>query len=92
VAAAVPVLLLLGRFAFPRLVVVLPWLVAAFFVVERFLLLRGFSVMPVTASAMALAALDTPSTAASMLVSAGVRYRAENAFFFLPVHAVYLPC
>jgi hypothetical protein len=70
VAAAEPVLLLLGRFAFPRLVVVLPRLVAAFFVVERFLRFRGFSVVPVTASAMAFAALDTPSIAASMPVLA----------------------
>jgi hypothetical protein len=69
VAAAEPVLLLLGRFAFPRLVVVLPRLVAAFFVVERFLRFRGFSVVPVTASAMAFAA-DTPSIAASMPVLA----------------------
>jgi hypothetical protein len=64
VAAAV--LLLMGRFAFPRLIVVLPRLVAAFFVVERLPRRRGFSVVPVTASAMALAALDTPSMAASM--------------------------
>jgi hypothetical protein len=39
------------RFALARLVVVLPRLAAAFFVVER-LRLRGFSVVPVTASAM----------------------------------------
>jgi hypothetical protein len=58
------------RFAFPRLVIVLPQLAAAFFVVERFLRLRGFSVPPVTASAMPVAALDTPSMAASMLVLA----------------------
>jgi hypothetical protein len=56
-AAAEPVLLVLRRFDFPRLVVVLPRLAIAFFVVERLL---GFSVVPVTASAMALAALDTP--------------------------------
>jgi hypothetical protein len=37
------------RFAFPRLVVVFPRLAAAFFVVERLLRLRGFSVVPVTA-------------------------------------------
>jgi hypothetical protein len=55
------------RFAFPRLVVVLARVAAAFFVV--FLRLRGFSV-PVTASTMFVAALDTPSMAASMLVLA----------------------
>jgi hypothetical protein len=58
------------RFVFARLVVVLPRLAVAFFVVERLLCLRGFSVVPITASAMALAALDTPSIAASMLVLA----------------------
>ena len=68
VAAADAVLRL--RFAFPRRVVVLPRLAAAFFVVGRFLLLRGLSVVPVTASAMALAALDTPSIAASIPVLA----------------------
>jgi len=62
--------LVLARFAFPRLVLVVPRLAAAFFVVERFLRLRGFSVVPVTASAMLVAALDTPSMAASMLVLA----------------------
>jgi hypothetical protein len=70
VAAAEPVPLLLGRFAFPRLVVVLLRLVAAFFVVERLLRLRGFLVVPVTASAMLFAALDKPSVTASMLVLA----------------------
>jgi hypothetical protein len=55
------------RFALPGLVVVLPRL-AAF--LEVFLRLRGFSVPPVTASAMLVAALDTPSIAASMLVLA----------------------
>ena len=49
----------------------LPRLAAPFFVVERFLRLRGFSVGPVTAPAMALAALDIPSMAASMPVLAG---------------------
>ena len=44
VAAAEPRLV-----AFPRLVVVFPRLAAAFFVVERLLRLRGFSVVPVTA-------------------------------------------
>ena len=58
------------RFVFARLVVVLPRLAVAFFVVERLVCLRGFSVVPVTASAMALAALETPSIAASMLVLA----------------------
>ena len=70
VAVAEAVLLLLDRFAFPRRVVVLPRLAAAFFVVEGLLRLRGFSVGPVTASAIALAALDTPSMAASMPVLA----------------------
>jgi hypothetical protein len=65
VAAAEAVLLLI-----PRRVVVLPRLVAAFLVVERLVRLRGFSVVPVTASAIALAALDTPSMAASMPVLA----------------------
>jgi hypothetical protein len=53
------------RFAFARFVVVLPRLAAAFFVVEGFLRLRGFSAVPVTASAMLVAALETPSMAAS---------------------------
>jgi hypothetical protein len=70
VAAADLALLVVVRFALPRLVVVLPRLAAALFVVERLLRLRGFSVPPVTASAMALAALDTPSIAASMPVLA----------------------
>jgi hypothetical protein len=43
VAAAELVLVVLRRFAFPRLVVVLPRLAAAFFVVERCLRLLGFS-------------------------------------------------
>jgi hypothetical protein len=60
VAAAELVLLVLVRFAFPR----------AFFVDERVLRLRGFSVLPVTASTMLVAALDTPSIVASMLVLA----------------------
>jgi hypothetical protein len=59
-----------ARFAFPRLVIVLPRLAVAFFLVERFLRLRGFSVVPVTASATLLAALDTPSMTASMPVLA----------------------
>jgi hypothetical protein len=70
VPAAEPVLLALGRFALPRLVVVLPRLAAAFFVAERVLRLRSFFVVPVTVSAMALAALETPPMAASMLVLA----------------------
>jgi hypothetical protein len=70
VAAAEPVLLVLDRFAFPRLVVVLPRLAAAFFVVERFLGLRGGLVLPVTASTMLVAALDTPSMVAPTLVLA----------------------
>jgi hypothetical protein len=71
IVALVPLRVLLRVAAdFPRLLVELPLLAAAFFVVERFLLLRGFSAVPVTASAIALAALDTPSTAASMLVLA----------------------
>jgi hypothetical protein len=56
------------RFAFPRLVVVLARLAAAFFVV--FLRLRGFSVPPLTASITVVAALDTPSMAASTPVLA----------------------
>ena len=43
---------------------------AAFFVVERFLRLWGFFVVPATASAMLVAALDKPSVTASMLVFA----------------------
>ena len=58
------------RFAFARLVVVLPRLAVAFFVVERLFRLLGFSVVPATASAMLVATLDTPSMAASMLVLA----------------------
>ena len=58
------------RFAFARLVVVLPRLAAAFLVVGRLLRLRGFFVVPVTASAMLVAALDTPSMAASIPVFA----------------------
>ena len=69
VAAAERVLLVLARFAFVRLVVVLPR-PAAFVLAEGFLRLRGFFVVPVTVSAMALAALDTPSIAASMPVLA----------------------
>ena len=75
VAAVAPVLVVPERFVFPRLVlaffrlvVVLRRPAAAFFVVERFLVFRGFSVVPVTASVMLVAALDTPSIAASMLV------------------------
>jgi hypothetical protein len=68
-AAAEAVFLVLGRFAFPRLLL-LPRLAAAFLVVERLLRRRGFSVVPVTASAMALTALDTPSIVASMPVLA----------------------
>jgi hypothetical protein len=69
VAAAERVILVPGRFAFARLVVVLlrP---AAFVLDEDFLRLRGFFVVPVTASAILVAALDTPSIAASMLVLA----------------------
>jgi hypothetical protein len=58
------------RFAFARLVVVLPRLAVAFFLVKRLLRLLGFSVVPVTASAMLVAALDTPSMAVSMPVLA----------------------
>ena len=70
VAEAGPVLLVLARFAFARLVAVLRRLAAVFFVADRFLRLRGFLLVPVTASAMLVAALDTPSIAASMLVLA----------------------
>jgi hypothetical protein len=66
--AAVDRLVPVERFALARLVLVLPRLAAAFFVVERFL--RGFSVVPVTASAMLVAALDKPSVTASMPVFA----------------------
>jgi hypothetical protein len=75
------------RFAFPRLVIVLPRL-AAFF--EVFLRLGHFTVVPVTASAMALAALDIPSVTASMLVLAASA-NPQTAFFLLLVHAVHLP-
>jgi len=85
------------RFVFARLVVVLPRLAVAFFVVERLLCLRGFSVVPVTASAMALAALETPSIAASMLVLAVSAIVPKTPSFslsmpftsFLCVRAVY---
>jgi hypothetical protein len=85
------------RFAFARLVVVLPRLAVAFFVVERLLCLRGFSIVPVTASAMALAALETPSIAASMLVLAVSAIVPKTPSFslsmpftsFLCVRAVY---
>ena len=70
VAEAGPVLLVLARFAFARLVAVLRRLAAVFFVADRFLRLRGFLLVPVTASAMLVAALDTPSIAASMPVLA----------------------
>jgi len=56
------------RFALPR-VLVFRTRLAPFFVVERFLR-RGFDVVPVTASAMLVAALDKPSVTASMLVLA----------------------
>jgi len=56
------------RFALLGLVV-LPRLGAAAFLVV-FLRLRGFSGLPVKASVMAVATLDTPSMAASMLVLA----------------------
>jgi hypothetical protein len=94
VAAAEPVLLVLDRFAFPRLVVVLPRLAAAFFVVERFLGLRGGLVLPVTASTMLVAALDYSFYGSSHARLGGLCYGAQNgrAFsFFLLVHAVYLP-
>jgi hypothetical protein len=81
------------RFVFARLVVVLPRLAVAFFVVERLLCLRGFSVVPVTTSAMALAALETPSIAASMLVLAvstivpiTPSFSLSMPFTFLPVY------
>ena len=63
VAAAGRVVLVLVRFAFVRLVVVLLRPVA-FVLDEGFLCLRGFFVVPVTASTMLVAALDTPSMAA----------------------------
>lgn len=60
------------RFAFARLVVVLPRLAVVFrlpavgfFVLARLLRLRGFVVVPVTASAMLVAALETPSVIVS---------------------------
>jgi hypothetical protein len=92
VAAAELVLLLLGRFAFPRLVVVLSRLAAAFFVVEGFLLLRRFSVVPVTASAIALAALDTPSVAASMpaLAASAIVPRTPSSFSLSMVFTSFL--
>jgi hypothetical protein len=95
------------RFAFPRLVVVPRRLAvvfrrpaAAFFVVERLLCLGGFSVVPVTASAMALAALETPSIAASMLVLAVSAIVPKTPSFslsmpftsFLCIRAVYPSC
>jgi hypothetical protein len=55
---------------FRRLAVVLRRAAAGFFVVERFLRFRGFVVVPVTASAMLVAALDKPSVTASMPVLA----------------------
>ena len=90
VAEAEAVLLLLGRFAFPRLVVVLPRLAAAFFVVERLLRLRRFSVVPVTASAIALAALDTPSMAASMPVLAASVIVPRTPSFSLSMMSTFL--
>ena len=86
VAAAEAVFLVLGRFAFPRLLV-LPRLAAAFLVVER---RRGFLLVPVTASAIALAALDNPSVAASMpdLAVSAIVPRTPSFSF----HAVHLPC
>jgi hypothetical protein len=60
------------RFALPRLVVVPPLLAAAFFVVKRFLRLRGFLGLPVRASTILVAALDTASIAASTLVLAAL--------------------
>jgi hypothetical protein len=88
VAAAELVLLVLVRFAFRRPA-------AAFFVVERLLLLRGFSVPPVTASAMLVSALDTPCMAASMLGLGSLSYCPQNgrAFsFFLLLHCSLLRC
>jgi hypothetical protein len=91
VAAAEPALFVLRRFAFARLVVVLPRPAAAFFVVERFLGLRGFSV-PVTASAMLVAAPDIPSTAASMLVLAASAIVPRTPSFSLSMLFTSLPC
>ena len=68
--AAADRLPLVERFALPRRVVVRFRVADVFFVVERFLRLRGFVVVPVTASAMLVAALDKPSVTASMPVFA----------------------
>jgi len=82
VVAAELVLLVLARFAFVRLVVALlrP---AAFVLDEGFLCLRGFFVVPVTTSTMLVAALDTPSMAASMLVLAASAIVPRTPSFFL---------
>jgi hypothetical protein len=65
------------RFALANSAVLLR--VAAFVVLERFLRLRGFSVLPVTASTMLVAALETPSFHARF---GSLSYDVQNASFF----------